>query len=636
MSAPDADADPLLTDAAEEDLGLENPNSRRYLYAPMSYDEMITDMRPRWSPLYWYDIARQNRHMLDVFRPPESVVLAFGKVRSALRAMWPQNRAQQAILVMIALWFFITYAEWTTEVLFPDDMLLLTSPWNREGQYENLLRDVHIEPLPEDGSVVENATWSNHICKSTGRPLREPGAIQCAKWTNFYVDPYPDARSIGTSDNNFLYIDPPRKGPRTSLIGRDEREQPHGAAPARVYVVSAPPNNELPEEHRGKVGINVTAIYDESAWMLADSSLVARLQRGRFSSGVEILTPEVRLNEVLFRNHESIRFEVFVTVPADQSVDGFVFEGAKAKVHAFTDAAQSRWAQLMHKPVPALSGERVFGDLSVETNYGAIALGSKIRAVGTIAAVSQFGDVSIIGNISAPSVMIQSNAGNMRVHEGCGIYGGLDTSIKLRDGSILVDKGSQIWGTALSFTTERGSVLGPGVWFVNHTLSLHSGTGSIGAAIGVHKPDMFYITYDDQKKEGKGRLLSVDITTEDGSIDANYVQHLATMPLRSYARSERGAVRVKHAREFEGKIDARGSSAYLRAAKSAGRTIDTSNQRVGSVQELTGSVSWDASARPQLPKELAKPWDDGTPPADLGAKTIAESGSGSVEIVIAK
>ena len=282
------DADPLLTSEAEDDLGLENPYSRRYLYAPMSYDETLTDMRPRWSPLYWYDVARRNSHVLDVFRPPDAVFGAFGKVNRGMRALWPQNRAQQAILIMMVLWVFVTYAEWTVEMLFPSRMFAFEPYWSPLGHYAHMLHGVKLNPLPGDGIVVENATWSREHCWSTGRPLREPSAIRCIMWANFYVDAMPDVQSLKTTDHAFLFIDPPRTGPQEP-IDFGNNTQPHGAVPARVFFVAAPPNSELPDAHKGMIGVNVTAVYDKSAVPLVDTSLVARLAQGRYTSGVEIL-----------------------------------------------------------------------------------------------------------------------------------------------------------------------------------------------------------------------------------------------------------------------------------------------------------------------------------------------------------
>ncbi|WFD33919.1 hypothetical protein MCUN1_000745 [Malassezia cuniculi] len=634
MSAPDAD--PLLRGEAEDDLGLENPSSRRYLYAPMSYDEVITEMRPRWSPMYWYDVARRNRHVLDMFRPPDAVRGVFSKVRVGLSRMWPQNRAQQAIIVMMLLWFGVTYADWTTEVLLP------SRPFNEAyssvggSQYADLINGKQLSPLPEDGVIAENATWSTEYCWSTGRPLREPSAIRCLRWSNFYIDPLPDERSLASTDNVFLYIDPPRTGARTSLTSRDEHQ--HGAIASRVFMVAGPPNSELPVERRGKVGINVTAVYDKSASMLVGSSLVARLEKGRFSGGVEVLTHDVQLDDRRYTKHDSVRYDVVVSVPADQAVDAFVLEATNCEVHAFSDKAYNYVKDMVAAPIAKEQDrklERVFGNLALETRNGLIELGSTLRALGRVSALTDSADVRVLGSVAAPSIVVKSTRGNVRMRSGGRILGGYDASITLKDGSMMVDNGAEVWGTALSFSSERGSVVGEGIWFVNHTLSMRADAGSISAAIGVDKPDMFFITYDDQKKEGEGKLLSVDISSVNGSIDANYVMHLGTMPLRSSVKTSRGSARVRHAPEFEGKVSARGASAGLHKKDVPGRTITSSSHRSGAVEEIEGIVAWDPALRPKLPADRAKPWDNGTAPVDLGARSNVESEFGSVEIVFA-
>lgn len=336
--------------------------------------------------------------------------------------------------------------------------------------------------------------------------------------------------------------------------------------------------------------------------------------------------------------HDSVRFDVVVSVPADQAMDGFALDATAAEVHTFDEFA---YEYVAHTDATQLAGsqdrqrEIVFGKLNLATQKGSATLGSSLRALGTILVTSKNVGVSLHGNLSAPVVTIQSEHGDVRLHSKSSIHGGMETAIKLESGSIFVDKGAELWGTALSFATERGSVLGDGTWFVNHTLALHSEAGTISAAIGVDKPDMYYITYEDQKKLGEGRLLSVDISTVNGSIDANYVQHLATMPLRSVVKTRRGSARVRHAREFEGKISARGNSARQRHADVAGRTVTSAAERHGATQVLSGSVSWDPALRPKLPLERTMPWDNTKTATELGAESVVESDSGAVELVFA-
>ena len=75
------DADPLLEEGADDDhvFMLDDdaqyvmPQPRRYLYAPISYEQAMRPQRSKWDFMYWYELAREYRHILDMFRPSDRV-----------------------------------------------------------------------------------------------------------------------------------------------------------------------------------------------------------------------------------------------------------------------------------------------------------------------------------------------------------------------------------------------------------------------------------------------------------------------------------------------------------------------------------------------------------------------------------
>ena len=657
------DNEPLLRDEGrarvrdEEELGaartydggLELPeHERRHLYAPISYEQATTPPRPVWHPLRWASELRQHQHILDVFAPSTRMRDMYAKASARVSAFWPQNRMQQAVLVMLLLWISVTFADYVVSgASRPSDSFVGGDDnlyWSFSGKLAHALRHTSMHPIPGDGTLAQNATWGVPECRSTGEPLRFVSAIRCRASSNFTLDAVPRPDSSESNDHLFLYVDPNRSRTTQNVRrGSAPEEMVHGSVPAEVGVFRLPPNDKLPEPQRGKVFVHITAYYDEQARPLLDASLVGKLfQNGGASQGIEILTPPIERMGIHHR--DSLRFDIAVGIPAGQEVSAFMVETSGGTVDLFSpsaqrDAPKAHALQAFAPPPGGEVPEQRFGKVYLESHSGAVTLGSRVRATEQIHARTYRGSIEVAaGTLTARHVTLQNSIGAIALHRDARLVG-LDTTTLTNDiGAVHLDEGAQVWGSgAIRAETQLGAVAGHGTWNVNHTLSITTTAGIIAANVSVEKPDLDYVDYAEAKKPGKGRRIETHFFSQLGGILVNYTSHVPTVPLYSNVKSLMGGVHVIHPRVFEGHLQANGSTAAISApALEPGRHLKIDSDERKTLQEVLATCFWDKEKRPQLPSSYVKQvYDDGTPPLENGAASLAFSQANRAQIEIA-
>ncbi|WFD42674.1 hypothetical protein MPSI1_001322 [Malassezia psittaci] len=608
----------------EEDAGRAQ-GQRRYLYAPISYEQAIAPRRAWYSPMRWYALLNEYRHVLDSMQPSDKVRTAFGRAKNIIYVVWPKNRMHQTILIVFVLWIMVSYVSFSVDELLPDGPLDDRVYTGYSQLLYGELEDVTLQPGPGDGAVTQNATWEHEYCFSRGKPLRLFDAVGCKAFASFSLDTMPFENSMISTDSSFITIDKGRSVPKEDLAPLVQRQaeatQAAWPVPATIYLRTMEPTSQLAGKH--KIEVNVTATFFRPARILFEKSLVAKVQRGHGTQGVQIITPQVSRHAHL--ESHPLQYEVTVSVPPEL-VAGFEIDAPNADVQLFTDLAQSFttqevdisdqlpeiFAQLLgdkkhsdSKKVAKIPSQRVmdhvFGHFRVNSDSGNIVTGSAIESNSRLHLSSRTGEIAVVGNLTSRELELQTTSGRIALLDKSSCYSSKRSSFETESGLILLGDNTRSSSVKTMVRTDSGFIGGNGVWHTNLTLSFESNQGPINASIAVHRPYLANVEYDDFLHSQQGRLVLNTFQTKNASVSVKYVEQEPGVPLRTSASTTQD-IKMFLAPTYEGPLSILGRQAELRqGVLSSGRHLDKLvKTKQGTKQSVNATTYWDAQARPKL------------------------------------
>lgn len=686
----DRDAEPLLESGLgpeaeglhtwEDDAAYVNP-PRRYLYAPISYEQAMAPPRPPWHPAYWYRLIREHWHVVDALRPSDDVKAVFLHAGSVLSRCWPQNRIHQIVLTMIGLWVLVSYASWSVASVLP------------QSSYESMYYDYSDRLMHDlrgfvpyirlaDGVIEQNGTWHGPHCYAI-KPLRYDDAVRCMALTNFTLKAMPLPNSLESTDTTFVYVNPevnfePEWEARdVGLAARDDdaEDEPTPTtiaepdskrkAPAYVYLLTAPsrgPDDPL----SNLLHVEIVARFDHKSLELLTHSLVSKVRRSQ-SEGVEIVTPPTPDYGFFWEaDHEPLFFDIFVHVPEGQQVAGFTADLHSGNVEAFTPHARTHYHAVAHefntrrksgawaffglmpsetRPQPLNqteearlnSVEHFFGRFVLHLRQGNIALGARMSSTSSIVAKTVSGIIESTAWLSAKLVHMIAESGSISLYEAAGIHAWEDARLRVRSGGILLGDSAQVQGSKTSASVEAGSIGGTGTWHANLSLALRSEGGGVNANMAVLKPSLEGVPYDDYLRTDEGRRVSTSVQATAGDVRVRYVSHVPGVPLHAMASADHGSVDVTHAAEFEGTLRVQGLSAALDAPPFPdGRHLVNHEELTDNdVKVVTARTYYDEKARgppPVLPSKYPVHLESGKTPLNYGAESVAQAEHGNATL----
>ncbi|ETS60595.1 hypothetical protein PaG_05452 [Moesziomyces aphidis] len=610
-SSMDTDQQPLLhADAAELDTRFAiddnlaeeqpalDPASPKYPPLPPSYDDTIrvdARSRTRWNPAAWFTLSRTTKEHIQACLPRTSsgdlltFSSAFSGCYSVAMRCWPSNRFAQASAFIIGLWILVLFTGPSLSQS-PDN---IGSGLHQDWDYSNI-PNVKPAPLHEDGHIVEEAKWQWHNCAS----IKGTSRVQCTETASFLLNPNKAKDSFASTESIFVDVD--------SL--RPDRPQPAGSVPGTITVVHE--SFDAPSDQKDLVKVEITARYDEDYKKLFDTSLVAKMKRGLYDEGLEILT----YAKAVAIQQSPLIFDVKVIVPPHVNVPTLSIDAGASNIDLFQSAPAHRrsfGSHSLHGRDPAPSRpDFYFGKLHARTQVGKLQ-SSSIRAIADIHLTTTNGKLHLGGSFEAQSLEFKTVNGHLDIDENSKLEAAYDLTLQTQNGHIRVGQHTSFRATTLRSESLNGGIIAEGAVFnVNHTLSLRSSTGRIEAAISVEKPDLARL---DAPGLGKTDLVTVDAQSQTGSIELDFVQHEREVPLRCRASSEVATVSVALHPEFQGKWELRGAthSRYRGSGTEDGTETDRGVHRFaidedsfGWINRLTRGRTW--WERPNMPSVMPK------------------------------
>lgn len=609
----DRDQQPLLDggDAAEpdtrfaidEDLAETQPtvntSSQKYPPLPPSYDDTIrVDARAqsKWNPAAWFSISRTTKeHIQACFpRTSQGELLTFsaafsGCYKGAMRC-WPTNRFAQASVFIIGLWILVLF---TGPALTQSASDNIGAGLHQDWDYSHI-PNTKPAPLHEDGHIVQEAQWQWHNCAS----IKGTNRVQCTESTSFLLNPNKSKDSFATTESIFVDVDPLR----------DDRPQPAGSVPGTVTVVHI--TDDVPADEKDLVKVEITVRYDEAYKKLFDTSLVAKMKRGLYDEGVEILT----YAKAVSRDQSPLIYDVKIIIPPRVNVPTLSIDAGASNIDLFQPPADFKRSlgppSLQPRDAPS-TPDFYFGKLHARTQVGRLRSAS-IHALADIHLTTTNGRLHIGGSFDAQSLEFKTVNGHLDIDQDSRLEAAYDLTLQTQNGHIRVGQHTSLRATTLRSESLNGGILADSAIFnVNHTLSLRSQTGRIEAAVNVEKPDLERL---DAPGLGKTELVTVDSQSQTGSIQLDFTGHQSGVPLRCHASSEVAPVSVSLHPEFQGKWELRGAthSRYRGAGSKDGEKSDRGVRRFvvdedsfGWINRLTkGRTWWEVPGGPDaLPKD---------------------------------
>ena len=608
----DRDQQPLLSaDTAELDnrfaiddsLAEEQPpvdaSSTKYPPLPPSYDDTLRAYAPpqsKWNPAAWFTVSRTTKeHIQACFpRTSDGELLTFstafsGCYTSAMRC-WPSNRFAQASVFIIGLWILVLF---TGPSLTQSDADSIGTGLHQDWDYSHI-PDTKPAPLHEDGHIVQEASWQWHNCAS----IKGTNRVQCTESTSFLLNPNKAKDSFASTESIFVDVDPLR----------DDRPQPAGSVPGTVTVVHR--TDDVPAAEKELVKVEITARYDQAYKKLFDTSLVAKMKRGLYDEGVEILTYAKAVNT----DSSPLIYDVKVIIPPRVNIPTLSVDAGASNIDLFQPEPPSKRALLarnLHTRDAPATPDFYFGKLHARTQVGKLRSAS-IRALADIHLTTTNGKLHIGGSFEAQSLEFKTVNGHLDIDPDSKLEAAYDLTLQTQNGHIRVGQHTSLRATTLRSESLNGGIIAESAVFnVNHTLSLRSQTGRIEAAVNVEKPDL---TRLDAPGLDMTELITVESKSQTGSIQLDFVDHHRDVPLRCHASSEVAAVSVSLHPEFQGKWELRGAthSRYRGTGSHDGDKSDRGVHRFvvdedsfGWINRLTrGRTWWDTSDKPSvLPKD---------------------------------
>ncbi|CBQ69690.1 conserved hypothetical protein [Sporisorium reilianum SRZ2] len=583
---------------AEEQPGVD-PSSPKYPPLPPSYDDTIrvsARSQSRWNPAAWFTISRTTKEHIQACFPRTSTgeLLTFstafsGCYKGAMRC-WPSNRFAQASFFIVGLWILVLFTGPSLTQSASDN---IGAGLHQDWDYSHI-PDTKPAPLHEDGHIVQEATWQWHNCAS----IKGTNRVQCTESSSFLLNPNKAKDSFASTESIFVDIDPLR----------DDRPQPAGSVPGTVTVVHH--TDDVPPEEKDLVKVEITVRYDQAYKKLFDTSLVAKMKRGLYDEGVEILT----YAKAVTTEQSPLIYDVKVIIPPHINIPTLSVDAGASNIDLFQSSPASKAPlgarDLTSRDAPPRP-DFYFGKLHARTQVGELRSAS-IRALADIHLTTTNGKLHIGGSFEAQSLEFKTVNGHLDIDPDSKLEAAYDLTLQTQNGHIRVGQHTSFRATTLRSESLNGGIIAESAIFnVNHTLTLRSQTGRIEAAINVEKPDLARL---DAPGLDKTELVTVDSQSQTGSIQLDFVGHQRDVALRCHASSEVAPVAVSLHPEFQGKWELRGAthSRYRGAGSKDGDKTDRGVHRFvvdedsfGWINRLTqGRTWWDLPDKPSvLPKK---------------------------------
>lgn len=533
-----------IDDSLAEEQPATDTSSPKYPPLPPSYDDTIrVDARSqsRWNPAAWFTISRTTKEHIQACFPRTSSgeLLTFstafsGCYKGAMRC-WPTNRFAQASVFIVGLWILVLFTGPSFNQSIEDNP---GAGLHQDWDYSHIPK-TKPAPLHEDGHIVEEAKWQWHNCAS----IKGTNRVQCMETSSFLLNPNKAKDSFATTESIFVDVDPLRQ----------DRPQPAGSVPGTITVVHE--DADVPAAEKDLVKVEITVRYDEAYKNLFDTSLVAKMKRGLYDEGVEILT----YAKAVTTDQSPLIYDVKVIIPPHINVPTLSVDAGASNIDLFEPpSAEIKWKRSSHRrDGPPKTPDCYFGKLHARTQVGKLRSAS-VRALADVHLTTANGRLHIGGSFEAQSLEFKTINGHLDIDQDSKLEAAYDLTLQTQNGHIRVGQHTNLRATTMRSESLNGGIIAEGAVFnVNHTLALRSSTGRIEAAINVEKPDQSRL---EAPGLGKSELVKVDAQSQTGSIELDFVDHAREVPLRCRASSEVAPVSVTLHPEFQGKWELRGAT----------------------------------------------------------------------------
>ncbi|KDN52985.1 hypothetical protein K437DRAFT_292661 [Tilletiaria anomala UBC 951] len=530
----------------------------KYPPLPPSYDDVIRENRNKTS---FYSTVSQHISSLPQCVPEglrDSAKEGWRKLKMLVWKLWPSSRLAHTFLILAGLWVLVVLTGPSFESFSSGGDAGVAWKWEDIKPYEE-------PPLPfkGDGEIRQNATWTLEGCAAEADQSGWFWGTWCYSKTNFELTVPP---SFGAGDRLYILADPPHG----NVPSNDHRGTVRGV----VRFVEEKEDRGPVGDGKARIKVHVKARYSKVAERYFRGVTVARIGLGRYDEGIGIYTRPSFPHMGRIGQQEPLTFEVIIRIPkhtpipqfevTTSAMDVVVFDGdAGDATSTETSALSSRHFDIIHSD---RSTKTHFGNLYISSDAGLIgigrSLGRPLRADGTVKLHTKTGNIAIAGDVAAQMLDFRSESGGIRLLKHIKVEAWREGTLMTQDAVIFLEQGSLVRGTTLVASTQNGRIdsngrgIGRGVWYANHSLSLTSQTGHIGANIGVEKPQAAGF----RPKEGFPRKVTVKTSTLESSVDIVYVEQADDVPLDVVAHSDKGAVSVALHPNFVGSVHLQGSS----------------------------------------------------------------------------
>lgn len=512
----------------------EEAASPKYPPLPPSYDDTLkidAQSKSKWNPARWFTLSRTTKEHIQACLPRTSSgdLLTWSSAASGcytgVTRCWPTNRFTQAGIFIFGLWLLVLF---TGPSLYQAPGSEGGTGLHQDWDYSHVPSGKPA-PLHEDGHVVEEAQWHWKGCTS----IRGTPRVQCTETSSLLLNPSKAKDSFASTESIFVDVDPLRS----------DRPDPAGSVPGTITVVHQPASSTTPKGEEDLVRVEITAKYDEAYKFLFERSLVAKMNRGIFDEGLEILT----YAKAVSAEESPLIFDVKVIIPPHLNIPTLSIDTGASNLDLFGKTGQQRG----EKP------DFYFGKLHARTQVGSLRSES-INALSDIHLTTTTGGLHVSGSYEAKSIELKTVNGPIDIDPDSNLQAAYDLTLQTQNGPINIGRNTHIRATTLRSESLNGGIFGKDAVFgANHTLVLRTSTGMIQAGVSVEKPDAKRLDAPGLSRSG---LVTVEAGSQTGAVEVDFVQHEPRVGLRCRASSEISKVTVALHEEFEGHWELNGAT----------------------------------------------------------------------------
>ncbi len=220
--------------------------------------------------------------------------------------------------------------------------------------------------------------------------------------TSFLLNPNKAKDSFASSESIFFDVDPLRP----------DRPEPAGSVPGTITVVHETAN--LADADKDLVKVEITARYDEAYKKLFDTSLVAKMKRGLYDEGLEILT----YAKAVGIDSSPLIYDVKVIVPPHVNIPTLSIDAGASNIDLFQNSAKRSLGErsLQSRDASPSRPDFYFGKLHARTQVGRVH-SSSIRALSDIHLTTTNGHLHIGGSFEAQSLEFKTTNGHLDIDQ---------------------------------------------------------------------------------------------------------------------------------------------------------------------------------------------------------------------------